>query len=603
MKLKILSTQSYKEICVKKVFQYLQKHNKTLLILDNIEDPVLIRKNLIKNDNQTNISRLKIPKLLTTRTKNIDLDFKKIELKVLTEQAALELFINKSGRTELSDINNEKREIAKLICKLLGYLPLAIVIAASYLLEFGNITLTEYLERIKKEKERLHFLSKNIELANLSIPETDKEDFNVIINFNESWNILTKKESRELLMLSSLFEEAKLIPEMLLLIGIGVNYEHEPGEPSELSNLIRHLNKFSLVEEIKDDKIRLHPLIRDFARTKIDDKNAFIEKVLSRYAEKFENVLFLDNLISNNGFYNTLQYLADIIKLSPDDTKSKSSLLNLYNLLIKESYNIIKPYSTPTKSKQKKANDKIVLQALMNIGCEYNYDFLKTQSKELLKAKSGKYIELKEKVGAMDPALISTFYGHKDKVNSVDFNEKYIVSGSSDNTVIVWDRETGIHLTTLKSHKANIYWLSIINNKLITSDFAGEVKIWSMDTFEELYSFTAHQGPVAHLSTNNRYIATCSIDGSIKLWDINTYEHVRTLQANPAPVFRVELTQNDLLSCSQDSCLRLWDIETGRELYCLHLPDKVILTIGINNKYILYSTEEMDIIVLDRQTF
>ena len=46
--------------------------------------------------------------------------------------------------------------------------------------------------------------------------------------------------------------------------------------------------------------------------------------------------------------------------------------------------------------------------------------------------------------------------GHSSAVNAVDFDGKYIVSGSGDHTIKVWNTSTGELVRTLEGHERGI---------------------------------------------------------------------------------------------------------------------------------------------------
>jgi WD40 repeat protein len=55
--------------------------------------------------------------------------------------------------------------------------------------------------------------------------------------------------------------------------------------------------------------------------------------------------------------------------------------------------------------------------------------------------------------------VLQTLEGHSSYVNSVAFSPdgKQVVSGSSDNTVRLWDAVTGAALQTLKGHSGDVH--------------------------------------------------------------------------------------------------------------------------------------------------
>ena len=68
------------------------------------------------------------------------------------------------------------------------------------------------------------------------------------------------------------------------------------------------------------------------------------------------------------------------------------------------------------------------------------------------------WMERKPRVQTYWSAVLQTLEGHSSSVDSVAFSPdgKQVVSGSSDNTVQLWDTITGAALQTLKGHSSSI---------------------------------------------------------------------------------------------------------------------------------------------------
>jgi tetratricopeptide (TPR) repeat protein len=85
--------------------------------------------------------------MLTTRQRNLSPSFRELQLGVLPEHEALELLKRIVDRYGSSRIESEL-ETAKEICRYLGYLPLALELAATYLVEDEMLTLGEYWQQL-----------------------------------------------------------------------------------------------------------------------------------------------------------------------------------------------------------------------------------------------------------------------------------------------------------------------------------------------------------------------------------------------------------------------------------------------------------------------
>jgi WD40 repeat protein len=79
-----------------------------------------------------------------------------------------------------------------------------------------------------------------------------------------------------------------------------------------------------------------------------------------------------------------------------------------------------------------------------------------------------------------------TLKGHSDIVNSVSFSPdgKRIVSGSDDDTLKVWDAQTGQQTLTLKGHSDSVMSVSFIpdGKRIASGSHDKTVKIWDISS-------------------------------------------------------------------------------------------------------------------------
>jgi len=75
-----------------------------------------------------------------------------------------------------------------------------------------------------------------------------------------------------------------------------------------------------------------------------------------------------------------------------------------------------------------------------------------------------------------------TLEGHPSYVTSVSFSPdgKRIVSGSNDNTVKIWDAETGQEMLTLKGHSSSVMSVSFSpdGRRIVSGSGDDTIKIW-----------------------------------------------------------------------------------------------------------------------------
>ncbi|MDZ7993077.1 MAG: WD40 repeat domain-containing protein [Nostoc sp. EfeVER01] len=123
-----------------------------------------------------------------------------------------------------------------------------------------------------------------------------------------------------------------------------------------------------------------------------------------------------------------------------------------------------------------------------------------------------------------DAQPLHTLMGHSHIVCSlaISADGKLLVSGSWDQTIKVWQLETGELLHTLKGHRDRVYAIALSpDGKIIASGSADKtIKLWHLPTGELLGTFTGHGNIVTALAftASGEMLVSGSLDKTIKIW-------------------------------------------------------------------------------------
>ena len=160
--------------------------------------------------------------------------------------------------------------------------------------------------------------------------------------------------------------------------------------------------------------------------------------------------------------------------------------------------------------------------------------------------------------------------GHAHSVNSVAFSPdgQTLASGSSDETVRLWDVKTGQHRQTFRGHTREVQSVAFSpDGHLLASGGSDEtVRLWDVKTGQHRQTFRGHRHFVLSVafSPNGQTLASGGVDGTIRLWDVATGSHKVTLGGSINPVSNVAFSPDGRTLAGGSGNIHLWDVATGK---------------------------------------
>jgi tetratricopeptide (TPR) repeat protein len=252
------------------------EQDQTLIIFDDVRDYQQVKDYLPPQADQ----RFKV--IITTRLKELSAKIQTLHVDILQPEAALDLL-----RSYVTDGRiDEQLEQANLLCRDLGYLPLALELVARLLRRRTNWTVAKIREKLAENGLADQSLIKN--------PKFDSEmtaERGVKAAFGLSWQELeSEPDAQKLAMYLSLFALAPF-PKPLI---DGLFPENDKDEIEEwLTDSLVHLN---LVKYLGDGWYELHTLIRHYLRDKLE-ASAVKETAKKAYGAVMVNVATTINQI------------------------------------------------------------------------------------------------------------------------------------------------------------------------------------------------------------------------------------------------------------------------------------------------------------------
>jgi len=154
-------------------------------------------------------------------------------------------------------------------------------------------------------------------------------------------------------------------------------------------------------------------------------------------------------------------------------------------------------------------------------------------------------------------------------INELQFDDFLIASGSSDNSIKIWNAETGQLLNTLYSHTGLVLSVTFSpdNLRIASNSMDRSIKIWDTYSGQLLNTLTGHTHYVKSVafSSDNLKIVSGSSDDSIKIWNVISGQLLKTLDSFTGSVLSVAFSHDNLriVLGSRYNSIKIWDAELG----------------------------------------
>lgn len=248
------------------------------------------------------------------------------------------------------------------------------------------------------------------------------------------------------------------------------------------------------------------------------------------------------------------------------------------------------------------------------------------------------------------------YEAHTECVYTIQFFGKWLVSGSRDKSLRVWDLETRrLRGKPLTGHSQSVLCLQFDPTEkedvIISGSSDSSVIIWRFSTGQKIHEIpSAHEESVLNLKFDHRYLVTCSKDRKIKIWNrkhlvatdqdypklrldssarvpsyiVNTeemepsllearmangsiralkpYMLLLTLEGHSAAVNAIQINGDLIVSASGDRLIKVWNAKDGRLLRTLQGHQKGIACVQFDSKRIVSGSSDNTVRIYDPYT-
>jgi WD40 repeat protein len=184
---------------------------------------------------------------------------------------------------------------------------------------------------------------------------------------------------------------------------------------------------------------------------------------------------------------------------------------------------------------------------------------------------------------------------------------RWIVSGSQDGMVTVWNATTGEKRFAFAAHKNHVRSVAISPNgrRLATASWDGTAKVWDFDPDRArgekapLHTMTGH-GEVYSVafSPDGQRLASGGKGNTVLVWDVAAGRQICALAGHTSYIWCVAYSSDGqyLASASGDATVKIWNARTGQEERTLrgHIAPVLSVSFSSDGRWLASTTGNME---------
>jgi WD40 repeat protein len=519
-------------------------------------------------------------RLITTRLFDVASEAKRIDVDEMTPAEALQLLLARAGARP-----DDSEPFRRLVAKL-GEWPLPIALAGAAIrlrVERGD-TLPKALDYVVRALDKRGITAFDRSQASARQDAVSK-------TLAASIDLLNPDEQQRYIELA-IFPEDVAVP----ISTVTTLWQLDELDAEDLA---RKLDDLALVDlDLRLGKIRMHDLLRGFLAARLPDATVVHRRLLDAWGDPYQ----LPSLYAWRSFAYHSRHAGR-------DGSLRALLLDVRwleaKLLATDIHALIADF-------EHAAPDRVV--ELVRGALRLSVPALATDPRQLRTQLDGRLRlrdepEIQElRKAALDGAegqplrllhptldapggmLVMTLVGHDHGVTSLasDTDGRWIVSGSEDGTVRVWDAGDGQQLRVLARHKLGVRAVALSGSGLALVGCAdGVIRLWEVEGGELVRRLPRNGGraPTAVALSLDGRVAVCASRGrDLRVWDTGQDAAVRILTGHTDQVTAVAVSADGTraVSGSDDCTIRLWNLATGQLTHCIEAHDAAVNAVALS---------------------
>ncbi|KAK8211462.1 hypothetical protein M8818_003115 [Zalaria obscura] len=195
---------------------------------------------------------------------------------------------------------------------------------------------------------------------------------------------------------------------------------------------------------------------------------------------------------------------------------------------------------------------------------------------------------------------------HSASILCLQYDDEILVTGSSDNDLIVWDIATFEPRQRLRNHTGGVLDVAFDTKYIVSCSKDCTIAVWDRKTLTRLAKLEGHRGPVNAVQLRGHLLVSASGDGVAKLWDLNKMACIRDFPAKERGLAAVEFSDDAryVLAGGNDHVTYKFEVATGLEVgtFTGHTQLVRSLFLDSQNGRVVSGSYDLDLRVYDFET-
>ncbi|KJY00426.1 hypothetical protein TI39_contig329g00010 [Zymoseptoria brevis] len=192
---------------------------------------------------------------------------------------------------------------------------------------------------------------------------------------------------------------------------------------------------------------------------------------------------------------------------------------------------------------------------------------------------------------------------HDASILCLQYDDKILVTGSSDSDLLIWDIKTYQPIRRLRKHTGGVLDVALDAKHIVSCSKDSRIIVWDRETYEPKGELTGHRGPVNAVQLRGHLLVSASGDGIARLWDLNQMKMIKEFSAKERGLAAVEFSEDMkyVLAGGNDNITYKFETDTGREVMQFTGHSQLVRSLWLDsaNDRVVSGSYDLDLRVYD----